>query len=395
MFPLGTGTNASRGQRVVEPSYSLPSSSHGQQHPSDDVRRQGRMLVYEGAHAHSAAWSPESPHAGHQQQFTGMQDGYFHQHHPAHYASAALPLTPDAYLTSQDPFPAPAYNITSTMPNPTSEAPGNVHSAPPTWPTFSPIAGAPAHMSSPSTTTAASPLGFYPWDAFNFSHVAHPHTSDYSTLEGAVLAPTVPRTAAPTSGASDPVAFNMDPTPPNPSSLWPNSLHGLSPRISQQLSDERSQSESALPRTHHTARIPPESSGRSSFIFGQPPSSLDVGHSARRSSRLAASEPPIAGPSRLPRSSLPPVHSPYHDEESDADAEGETEEEEEFESPVQEASKKRKRGAGPKRPKKVKLHACDTCGKKFPRPSGLAIHSNTHTGEKRTSKVSWCCLPLY
>lgn len=29
-------------------------------------------------------------------------------------------------------------------------------------------------------------------------------------------------------------------------------------------------------------------------------------------------------------------------------------------------------------------HVCDVCGKAFNRPSSLAIHKNTHTGDKRT-----------
>jgi hypothetical protein len=386
MFSAGTDANTSRRARVVQPpSYSFAPSSHDQQHPSDDARRQGRMHVDEGAHAHSAAWSPDSPLA--QQQLAGIHNGYFlHPPHSAHYASSTSPSTSDAYFPPHGPFSVPGYLTTSSsMPNPTSEALGNIHSAPSMWSTFPTLENAPAHMNSTSPTTIASPLGSYSWDAYDPSL----HTSNYSTLHGAFHAPTEPRTAAPASEASDLVAFNMDPTPLNPSSSWPSPPHRVSPRIpQQQLSNERLQSQSALPRTHPTARIHPESSGQSSSMIEHLPISLDARHSARRSSRLAASEPPIAGPSRHPRSSLPPAPSTYHDEESEADAEGETEEEEEPESPVEEGSKKRKRGSGPKRPKKVKLHSCIICGKQFPRPSGLAIHSHTHTGEKRTSKVS-------
>lgn len=38
-----------------------------------------------------------------------------------------------------------------------------------------------------------------------------------------------------------------------------------------------------------------------------------------------------------------------------------------------------------KKAKKVKMHACDVCGKEFPRPSGLQTHMNVHSGAKRMS----------
>ena len=40
-----------------------------------------------------------------------------------------------------------------------------------------------------------------------------------------------------------------------------------------------------------------------------------------------------------------------------------------------------------RRKKTPKMHQCPTCGKKFPRPSGLSTHENTHTGVKRTSSI--------
>jgi hypothetical protein len=33
------------------------------------------------------------------------------------------------------------------------------------------------------------------------------------------------------------------------------------------------------------------------------------------------------------------------------------------------------------------MHQCNVCSKWFPRPSGLATHMNTHTGNKRTSLI--------
>ena len=38
---------------------------------------------------------------------------------------------------------------------------------------------------------------------------------------------------------------------------------------------------------------------------------------------------------------------------------------------------------GAQRKKKSKMHECDICHKRFPRPSGLQTHQNSHTGEKR------------
>lgn len=39
-----------------------------------------------------------------------------------------------------------------------------------------------------------------------------------------------------------------------------------------------------------------------------------------------------------------------------------------------------------------KMHECLECGKKFPRPSGLSTHMNSHSGEKRMSQLTFCRL---
>lgn len=44
-------------------------------------------------------------------------------------------------------------------------------------------------------------------------------------------------------------------------------------------------------------------------------------------------------------------------------------------------------GWGPQGQKRAKMHPCELCGKRFPRPSGLSTHMNSHSGAKR--KLFW------